>query len=286
MPEVHVVEQLLKERSEGLRRHPRLWRLLQRVLLPVLGYQRAIDLVDSVQGLSGPEVFRHCSDLLELRLEHRGTENIPETGRGLVVANHPAGIADGIAVWETLAHRREDITLFANRDAIRMAPGLAENIIPVEWLEENRTRERQRETVRTMVKAFRDERLVVIFPSGRLAYMTWAGLTERPWKPTAVNLAQKYDCPLIPMHIDARNSALFYFLSFVSDELRDITLFHELLNKTRQRYRMTIGEPIDASGDPKALTEMLKTYVTGDLAHGHLRIREPKLRTPEPATSA
>jgi len=269
----HIVDELIEERAGRLRSNPILWRLIKATLYPVLGYERAKQLTETVREMSGPDVMQHLSNTLRLRIEVSGITHLPTTGRAMLIANHPAGIADGVAVHDAIKSVREDITFFANRDAIRVAPALIENIIPVEWIEEKRTHQRQKETVKRMVAAFRDNRLVVIFPSGRLAHLTRRGLTERPWQTTAVNLAQRYQCPLVPMHISARNSAFFYTMSFLSSELRDITLFHELLNKTNQRYRMQIGEPISPVGDTKELTDNLQTFITQRLPQGETRYR-------------
>jgi len=281
----HIVDQLIEERSHGLRTRPWLWKFITTALYPILGYKSAIQLIDNVQGLDGAGVLDYVSNLLQLRVETSGLDYVPKTGRGILIANHPAGIADGIAVYDALRKRRQDIVIFANRDAIRMAPGLASHIIPVEWVEEKRTRERQREMIKKMVDAFRSEKLVVIFPSGRLAYLRLSGLTERPWQSTAVNLAQKYQCSIVPMHIKARNSAFFYAVSLFSAELRDITLFHELLNKRGQKYRLRIGAPVHAEGDVKELTEQLEHYVTERLSRGDERcerLNQPVLLPTKP----
>ena len=275
----HIVDQLIEERASNLMRHPRLWRLVRASMNPVLNYDRAIELIDAVRHLQGREIFESVSRGLELKVRVSGADHVPSSGRAMLVANHPAGIADGIAVYDALKTRRQDMVFFANRDAIRIAPGLLENIIPVEWVEEKRTHQRQKETVKRMVSAFRDNHLVVIFPSGRLAHLTARGLTERPWQPTAINLAQRYQCPVVPMHIGARNSALFYLLSILSNELRDITLFRELLNKKRQHYRMRIGEPIDPVGDPRELTDHLQRYVIQQLSRGVTRYQPPRAAT-------
>ena len=87
-------------------------------------------------------------------------------------------------------------------------------------------------------------RLGVIFPAGRLAKRRGLRLFERPWMTSAAMIARKYDLPVIPLNIRARNSALFYLFDFLHPTLRDITLFHETLNKARQPYRVTIGPPI------------------------------------------
>ena len=46
-------------------------------------------------------------------------------------------------------------------------------------------------------------------------------------------------------------AALFYLFDLLHPTLRDITLFHETLNKDRQPYRITMGEPISAASIPR-----------------------------------
>lgn len=264
----HIVDVLIEERASKLMRRPALWRLVKTFLYPLLDYEQTIHTIDSVQGMGGLEILRYLSDTLAMKLECQGLQHLPRSGCAVITANHPAGIADGVAVYDALRHIREDITFFANRDAIRAAPGLSELVIPVEWVDEKRSRERNRETVKHLIGAFRDQRLIVIFPSGRLARPTVRGLIERSWTPTAVNLAQKYDCPIVPMHIRASNSWLYYFLYFVNTELKDMTLFRELLNKKGQRYRIKLAAPFRPEGDSRALTLALKEFVTDEMPRG------------------
>lgn len=168
----HIVDILIEERAERLMRNPRLWQTLKTALYPALGYQRAIELFDEVADMRGFEVFSHVSNLLQMNVVSQGLEHLPRQGRAIVMLNHPAGIADGVAVFDSFKSVREDISFFANRDAIRVSPGLADLIVPVEWVGEKRSHERRKETVKSMVRAFREERLIVIFPSGRLAQPT------------------------------------------------------------------------------------------------------------------
>ena len=77
----------------------------------------------------------------------RGLHHLPRTGRCVIVANHPTGIADGIAVHDALKAARPDMVFYANSDAHRVSPRLSETLIPVEWVEKKRTRERTRLTL-------------------------------------------------------------------------------------------------------------------------------------------
>ena len=279
----HVVDELIEERAEGLRRRPWLWRSLKPVVYPLLGYRHAIRMADEIAPLPGLDTLQHLSRVLDLRLEVSGLERIPARGLAVVTPNHPSGIADGIAVFDALRQVREDISFFANRDAIRVSPGLADVIVPVEWMETRRSHGRNRETVRHMIDAFRQQRLIVIFPSGRLARPTLGGLVERDWLPSALSLAIKYRAPVTPMHIEGRNSWLYYLFYAIHHELRDMTLFRELLNKHGRTYRIRIGTPFEPRGDARQLTPALRRFVVEELSRGTTEFRPPEI---DPAETA
>ncbi|MCH2457894.1 MAG: acyltransferase, partial [Henriciella sp.] len=113
-----------------------------------------------------------------------------------------------------------------------------------EWVADKRSPAKTRETLKRASEAFEAEKCVVIFPSGKLAKKVDGVLTEQAWFPTVVSLARKQGAPIVPMNVRAENSRLFYRLSEINGELRDITLFHELLNKKQARFELTHGKTI------------------------------------------
>lgn len=267
----HIVDRLIEERAHGLMQRPWLWRGLRPALYPLLGYHAALRMADAIAPLTGHEAMDYLTETLALDVDCDGLENVPPKGLAVVTPNHPSGIADGIAVYSALRAVREDITFFANRDAIRVCPGLTDVIVPVEWMAARRSQQTRRETVRHMIAAFRTERLIVIFPSGRLARPTLHGLEERAWLPTALNLAIRHRAAVVPVHIEGRNSWLYYLFYAIHDELRDMTLFRELLNKRGLRYRLRIGQAIRPEGEPRVLAETLRRFVTESLPRGERR---------------
>jgi putative hemolysin len=68
-------------------------------------------------------------------------------------------------------------------------------------------------------------------------------------------LAKKYETQVIPLKIEARNSFLYYLFAWISRELRDITLFNELLNKKGKTFKLTFGEPISSENLSKNAAE-------------------------------
>ena len=264
----HIVDRLIEERATRWLRHPRLWAWMQNWLRPLLLYDTAKQMSDAVAPMTAAQTLDYLRRTLAMDVSATGLENVPKQGLAIVTPNHPAGIADGIAVYDALTRVRDDITFFANRDAIRVCAGLAEMIVPVEWREEERTRAKTRDTLMGIRRAFEGGRLVVIFPSGRLARPTPLGLWERPWQPTALALAQKYSAPVLPMHIKGHNSALYYFFWFCNQELKDMTLFREIINKRGGNYQLAIGQAFEPGGDPAALATALRKFVTRDMRRG------------------
>lgn len=267
----HIVDVLIEERARWLIRVPPLWFVLRKLLYPLLKYRDAIALADRIAPLGGAQIMDLMVDDLQLRLDITGLEHLPPEGRVVVVANHPTGIVDGIAVYQALVRKRRDLSFFANRDALRVAPRLREVLIPVEWVEDKRSVAKTRDMLKEARLAFEANHAVVIFPSGRLARMHRGRLREYPWLPTTINLARRHGASIVPLHIEARNSGLYYLFSRFSTELRNMTLFHELLNKRGETYRLRFGPLIPVEqlvGTPAEIAKNLKKYVENTLGGG------------------
>lgn len=240
----HVVDVLIAERAPRLTRSV-FWPVVRPVLYAILGYGKARQMADAIAPLSGQAALDHVSNLLDLKVSTLNLDRLPATGRCIVVCNHPTGIADGIAVYDAIKRRRADAIYFANADALRVSPRLGEVVIPVEWVVDKRTRAKTRETLDAAKAAFEAERCIVLFPAGRLARVGKDGqLTDPEWAATAASLARKYDAPVIPIHVTGPTSTLFHLFDRFSQELRDVTLFHELLNKRKKAFRLSVGKPI------------------------------------------
>jgi len=267
----HIVEALIEERAEKLMRSP-LWPLYRSILYPLLKKQAAVRLADAVAPLSAHGVMGHVRAILNLDVRVDGLDFVPETGRVLIAPTHPTGIADGIAMYDALIEKRRDVVFFANRDAIRAAPQLEKILIPVEWVEAKRTRERSRETLASAKRAFEEDRCIVLFPSGRLAFMDENKvLTEQAWLTSIVTFARKYDCPVVPANLRGRNSWLYYWFWKINSELRDITLFNELLNKKGERFDLKFGPSIpvsDLQGAAETVTKALRAHAAYELLEG------------------
>jgi putative hemolysin len=261
--ERHIVDTLILERAPKLS-GTAAWPVLKPLLYRVLDYPKARRMADAIASMPGRQALDYVSDLLKLDVTAKGLERVPRKGRLVIVCNHPSGIADGVAVYDALKTIRPDICFYANSDAHRVSARFGEVLIPVEWVEAKRTRERTRLTLQLTKEALEAERCLVIFPSGRLARRRNGVLTDLPWAPTAISLARRHEAPVLPLHVTGPWSTLFHLFDRFSPELRDVTLFHELLNKQGRRFALQAGPlvlPEALAGEAAEVAERLKIYV-------------------------
>jgi putative hemolysin len=259
----HIVDILIEERAPQLAASPS-WPFLRPILYPILHYPEARRMADAIATMSGQEALDYISDLLSVRLDVRGLDRIPRQGRCVIVANHPTGIADGVAVYDALKPWRSDVIFFANADAHRVCPRFHETLIAVEWVIAKRTVEKTKRTLKAAHQAFAEERPIMIFPAGRLARKFGDEVVDPDWEPSAVSLARKHNAPIIPIALEGPYPFFFHTFDRFSKELRDITLFHELLNKKGKLFSLKVGKPIapdQLAGEAPEVTLRLKRHV-------------------------
>jgi len=266
----HIVDILIEERAPHLSNGP-LWPVLRPMLYAALNYDKARAMADAIAPMSGHEALEFVAQLLSVRIEANSLHRLPTTGAFFLLANHPTGITDGVAVYDAVKQVRPEVKFYANSDAHRACPGFIDNLIPVEWVLGKRSRERTRLTLKMTEQAVEAGHPIMIFPAGRLARRRDGKLVDPEWMPTAISLARKYELPIVPCNVAGPYAFWFHSFAAISSELRDITLFHELLNKRGKTYRLNFGRaipPEQLAGDAAVVTRRIKHYVERVLGDG------------------
>lgn len=248
--------------------------LARAAMMRLLRYPQTLRLAAEFRDLPTDEILRRMQALVVRDVQVQGIENLPATGPALIVSNHPTGIADGLVLHALVSQLRDDLFIYANHDIIRVLPQVTSLIAPVEWRIEKRSHAKTKATMDYTRAALDAGRIGLIFPSGRLAKRRGLTLHERPWMASAAMIARKFDVPVIPLRIRARNSTLFYLLDAIHASLRDVTLFNEVLNKASQPYGVTIGPAIRPADLPRGGEEAIAL------------LREQVLALPAPGTDA
>ncbi len=260
------IDPLIEERAPWLFRQTPLVGVARAGLNRMLSYDKTVALATQIKDTDTAGIMAEVYRQIATNVKVTGLHNIPAHGAALVVANHPTGIADGIILHGLISQVRPNPYFYANRDILRVMPQMEDMIAPVEWRKEKRSHGKTRDTMAFTRRAVAEGRLGVIFPSGRLAFRKGLRLHERPWMASAAMLARKFDLPVIPINIQARNSVLFYLFDLIHPTLKDITLFHETLNKATQPFVVTVGEPISPSALPASSEDGIEVLRKATLA--------------------
>jgi len=169
-------------------------------------------------------------------------ENIPAIGKAIVVSNHPLGAADALCLIKMISSVRTDkkIKIVANK-MLSYIPQLNKLIIPIDNIEGRLTKK----SLLAIDAALKDEEIVIFFPAGEVSRATLNGIQDTYWKSGFIKIAQRTQTPILPIHIDARNSSIFYALSFIYKPLSSFLLGHELLaSGVNKVLEFKIGEII------------------------------------------
>jgi len=179
-------------------------------------------------------------------VKYNELKNIPATGKLLVIANHITGASDAFTLVQLIGEIRENRKVKVMVNGMIMGMEQATDImVPVDNLSGAITKK----SLQAINKALQNEEVVIIFPSGVVSRFTRHGIKDDPFKHSFLKIARRNNAPILPIKIDARNSILFYILSFVlPKKVTGLMLPHEfIITRKKPPLRFTIGKIIPVS---------------------------------------
>lgn len=175
-------------------------------------------------------------------LSHKDRMNIPSTGRVIIVANHPLGALDGLALLKLVGEVRRDVKIIAN-DVLNHVEQLNSLFLPVDNLGKN-TRKRD---IQRIVDSLQNEEAVIVFPAGEVSRAGMTGIKDGKWNSGFLLFARKANAPILPVFVGGKNSSLFYGMSYLNKSLSGLLLAREMFNKKSVTLPIRIGEAIPYS---------------------------------------
>jgi putative hemolysin len=206
-----------------------------------------------------------------IEVEEGQLENIPKTGPFVVVANHPFGALDGLAMILAIAKVRPDFKVMANFLLQNVAP-IKDYFIAVNPFETRRETYSNVGGLKAVKQHLENGGALGIFPAGEVS--TYQGemnaIADKKWATSAIKIVRNAGVPVVPVYFDGRNSRLFHLLGMIHPNLRTLALPAEMLRKKGDTIRMKIGKPIQPK-DTEMFTSLdqysrylrAKTYALG-----------------------
>jgi putative hemolysin len=187
-------------------------------------------------------------DFAEAMLDHfdfgycvsdRDREKIPATGRVVIIANHPIGTLDGAALIKMVSEVRPDFKVVANDLLMNVKP-LHSVLLPVN----NMGGSTAKKNLEAVYQHLNNEGVVIIFPAGEVSRIGPSGVRDGSWHKGFLNFATATQSPILPVYMDARNSAFFYAISAVYKPLSTLFLIKEMFKQAHKRMNIKIGDVI------------------------------------------
>ncbi len=206
----------------------------------------------------------------------------------LIVANHPFGIGDGIALLALAEQIGRPYRILANSDFLKV-PELKPFVLPIDFSETREAIKTNLETRNEARRRLKEGMTLAVFPAGGVATAEdpYGPAEELPWKAFTARLIQLAEASVLPVYFEGQNSALFHFVSRYSLTVRLALLVSEFRNFIGATVKVHVGAVVPfgelrAKSDRAALTNELYARVHR-LAPGarHLSLDELK---PRPAT--
>jgi len=281
------IEQSLTDRLPWLAQYPRLRRPMAGMLGRLAdehGFNRVLDRVGDAQGF----------DFVDRVLDVLGTshqvnpgdlENIPVDGPLLVVANHPLGMQDALALLQLVGSVRRDVRVLGN-DWLATVPQLGPLLLPVDVFGKGAT-----SRLRGAYRALEQGEALIMFPAGEVSRVRPGGVRDGRWSDGFARMSLRSRAPVLPVHVAARNSAMFYGLSMVAKPLSTAMLPREAVAPGRRRIGFSVGALVGADeleqrsgGSPKQAAKLMRRHVYRVGRHrGLIFGGQAPLALPEPA---
>lgn len=215
--------------------------IIKPVLRRLLHEKAFQDFADCYPHLHGIEFVEQALDYFDFSyaVSDRQRENIPTSGKVVIIANHPIGSLDGLALLKLIHGVRSDVRIVANDLLMSIAP-LRPCLLPVR----NMTGNSGRRHIMGIAAALERGEAVIVFPSGEVSRLGAKGIRDGRWHKGFLKIAERTKAPILPIHIAGRNSTPFYAVSLLAKPLSTLMLVGEMFGQRQKQIRITIGSII------------------------------------------
>jgi putative hemolysin len=225
--------------------------MLNRIIEGLLKLTVTDDIVNQVKPSKGTEgVFRKLLKAVNVHVQisTRDIEKIPKTGPLLVVANHPTGFAEGLAIPAILDSVRSDLTVMGHTFFKRW-PSLSSRMVLVNPQAGGSAKAINSAGLRSAAKILRNGECLMMFPAAEVArpQTKFLNAEELLWRTGLANLVRLSGASVLPIHVSGNNGLLFRILSRIHPRLGTLLLCREFLSQRGSALQLVVGNPIPAS---------------------------------------
>jgi len=242
VPKVIDVELALQEKIPDI--YKKIPGVLIRLMEKVIRQADMNRMIHESSHLNGIPLVDWVLDQFGVNIVVKGKKLIPKKGRYIYPANHPIGGLDGLAIVSVVAKIHPLIKFVAN-DLLRVIKGFDSISLYIA-----RFGQINRRNAILINKTLASEAQLLVQPAGTVSKRNPVKIRDLAWNKFFIHKAIQYKRDVIPIHVQARNSRLFYNIaSFrkifrIKSNLEMFLLPREMFNKSSETITITFGIPI------------------------------------------
>jgi len=257
---INIKKEITKKFPKINTQSPMIKKSLFKVAQKIIHEDKINEFLEKNKHLEGFDFVESVLDYFKFDFSYSSNdiENIPATGRVVIVANHPLGALDGLCLLKLISKVRKDVKIVANDflSDLEMMNSLFINV-------DSFNTSQSKSAIKKVYDSLENEEAIVVFPAGEVSRMSTTGIKDGEWKKGFLKFAKKTNSPILPILLNAKNSKLFYTLSLLNKTFSTVLLSDEMFKQKEKNINIKIGKIISNENIiPKDISTsgLLKTY--------------------------
>ena len=238
---VDIKKEIIKKFPSLTDKRPMIKESLFKVAQKIIHEDTINDFLTLHSHLEGFEFVEAVLDYFKLDFTYSSNdiENIPATGKVVIIANHPLGALDALCLLKLISIVRKDVKIVAN-DFLTGISSLDSLFIKID----NYKQSQSKKSIQDIYDALDSEKAVIIFPAGEVSRVSPYGIRDGKWQKGFLKFASKSKSPILPILVDAKNSKTFYTVSVLNKTFSTILLSDEMFKQKDKNINIKIGKII------------------------------------------
>tara|TARA_B100000683_G_scaffold100532_1_gene99378 strand:+ start:1727 stop:2443 length:717 start_codon:yes stop_codon:yes gene_type:complete len=208
--------------------------------MSIFGLSRINKRCHNINYESAQELLDNYFKKYNIALNVQGIENIPTSGRFILIANHPYGFLDGLAVLKMIIPRYPKVKITANF-LLRNIPIFKPYTIPVNPFSEDKKMGGKEKVISCLSR----NEPIIIFPAGEIS-TRHDGLhkpsRDKEWGSAIKNLLNSVEAPVVPIYFEGENSFFFHFMGKIKARIRTFLIPIEFLKIKNRTINLHVGQ--------------------------------------------
>ena len=211
-----------------------------KMIMSIFGLSRINKRCQNIAFTSAQELLDNYFKKYNISLNIQGVENIPPSGRFILIANHPYGFLDGLALLKMIIPIYPKVKITTNF-LLRNIPIFKPYTIPVNPFSEDKKMGGKEKVMSCLSR----NEPIIIFPAGEIS-TRHDGLhkpsRDKEWGIAIKKLLKSIEAPVIPIYFEGENSFFFHFMGKIKARIRTFLIPIEFLKIKNKSIKVHIGQ--------------------------------------------